>query len=505
MPDYEGWVLSGEARLAHDETIWIHQWGTLTPFTWMGDCARLDEGTEALGETTVTSRRDPRGGLRRHSVLKSQPGEVTDTLVFKRLQFDKKRTDLKKCAWDVDQRASCEGIDADAWNKWEEIIRRCRGLAGERTNPASGYDGEDMEQLMQFSWVSLDAIDLYRIQGEIGAGPFTGVSIVDVASCQPARCASPCDQQEGCVVVAITDTETVPAGTYLSVNLYGGDLDQWSAPITLTPFGANAATQVACAGSLVVVTSVADTSVIVSPDRGATLVDIQTADMAAHAPTSVDMIDQSFIVIGGADGYIYGSRDGGLDVNTWETLDAGEATTNAITRIMIARDNPRIVYGISSAADVVVKTENGGRTWYAQAPTGTVGTGLTALCVLNQHMVLVGTDAGELFQTTDGGQSWTEQTDLPALTAATKANTTIQDIVMNPCAELGLITKNTSDDENFFLRNVDNGASGRWFQPEEMEAAAAGKSLAGLACCGNNHFVAGGGEAATDNLVMLVR
>jgi photosystem II stability/assembly factor-like uncharacterized protein len=310
-----------------------------------------------------------------------------------------------------------------------------------------------------------------------------------------------CDDQEECVLIAVTEDDIT--NSYMAVNTQGGKEAGWGAPITLTALGANDANQVACAGGLVVIVSTANASVLVSPDLGTTQIDIATTDMGSHAPASVDMMDQSFIVVGAADGYIYGSYDGGQDQNTWETLSDGGATALAITRIMIARDNPQVIYGVSNAGDVIIKSENGGRTWFAQQPTGG-GNNITALCVVNQNHVLVGTDAGEVYESVDGGDAWTEQTTLGVLTAATKANTTIKDIVDNGCGELGLVTENTSDDEGWFLRNVDNGASGKWFHPDECEDPASGKDYNGLACCGNNHFVGAGGEAATDDFVALI-
>jgi hypothetical protein len=47
---------------------------------------------------TVTQKKNPRGGLERHSVLKAGPAESTTTLVMKKLQYDRKKTDLKFCS-----------------------------------------------------------------------------------------------------------------------------------------------------------------------------------------------------------------------------------------------------------------------------------------------------------------------------------------------------------------------------------------------------------------------
>jgi len=500
---YDGWLADGNVALAQDDTIWIARYGGFYPFTWMGTCAKLEDGSDSLGGLTVTQKRNPRGGLSRHSILTGAPGETTDTLTMKRLVADRKKTDLKNCFFNVDQRRMCGGINADAWNDWTEIIRRCRGKATERGIPGTAYEGENVEQVVSFPWTSLYSQDLYRVTGEIaaadGAGAAAAIMLTDLIATQPARCPDGCDDQQDCVVVAVT--ETVALGTsFLITNLHGGDLDEWNTPVALTVMGANSATQIAGVGSFIVITSVADTAIIRSDDLGTTQVRVTTTDMTAHAPTSVDMIDQSFVIIGGADGYVFGSWDA---ARTWETLDAGNATTNPVTRIMIARSNPQVIYGVCAAADVVIKSENGGKTWYATTATGMAGTGPTALCIGDdENHVLIGTDAGELWETSDGGVTWTEQALIDGL--GTKANVTIADIVYCGCGVWGLITENSASWERYFYRNVDNGASGHWAQPEQYEAVAANKVIAGLTNCGPNGFIAGGGETVTDNFVLLL-
>ena len=494
---YEGWLTDGVEISDQEESIWLHPYGTFIPFAWGGMCMRLEETSENLGGVTVTQKINPRGGLSRHGVNAGAPAETTGTLTMKRLQYDRKKTDLKSCWWTVDKRYVCGNVDADAWYKWKEITRHCRGKATGRTMPASMFDGDSTPELigLEFTWLWTE--DLYRITGEVGAPFATAVQITDVTSCQPSRCPDGCDDQEDCIVVAVTEDDG--ATPKISVNLAGGDLDQWGAVVALTSFGIQDATQVACAGSFVVITSEGDASLIYSRDLGTTKVNVQTNDMTSHAPISVDMHNQTQIIVGGADGYIYRCLDGG---STWETVSAGNATTSDITRIQIAPDNPQIIYGVSSAADVVVKSENGGETWFAQTATGTGGTGMTALWVASQNYVLVGTDAGEIFETTDGGETWTEQADLPI--TGTKANWEIKDIAGCGCGVIGLITKDTVADDAFFLRNVDNGASGRWEEPAEYEAAAATYYYNGLTCCGPNSFIAGGGKAATGATVLLL-
>lgn len=502
---YEGWVMAGHVITNQEDTPWLRRHGSGDAFQWGGRCMRVEESTEVLGEVTVTQRQNPRGGLERDSVLVGPPGETSFTLAMKRLQADRKKTDLKSCFWDIDQRTHCG--DLDAWNKWLEIKRHCHVKLTERVSSGSGYDGDKEEQMVSFSAMGLYTEDIRRVTGEIGA-PLAGMTaplaimFKDVSTCQPARCPDWCDSQEECVVVAVT--ETVALGTpYLAVSLYGGDLDAWTdAPLALTAFGAFDANGVACLGEFLVVVSNGAGSIIYSDDRGTTQVEVTTTAMTAHPPNQVDMLDQSFIVVVGDDGYIFTSYDA---ARTWFTADAGNATTSNLTRVMIAPSDPLTIYAVSSAADVTVKSENGARTWAAMTAAGVGGTGITALCVDpdNKNRVLIGTDAGEVFESLNGAVSWTEQDTLAGITAATKANTTIADIVSCGCGVYWLITENSSDDVRKVYRNVDAGATGKWFEPDS-EAVAAGKSLTGIACCGPNAAVAVGGETVVSDVVVLL-
>jgi photosystem II stability/assembly factor-like uncharacterized protein len=287
---------------------------------------------------------------------------------------------------------------------------------------------------------------------------------------------------------------------YLAVSRFGGALATWTdAPLPLTAFGVQDADSVAAVGDFVVVVSNGATSIIYSDDLGTNQVNVTTVDITANPPNKVDMINQAFIYVAGDSGYIYRSTDA---ARTWETIEEGDVTASNLTELMIARDNPQVIYAASNAADVVIKSENGGRTWYAVTATGTAGTGVFSMFVLDQSHVIVGTDAGEIFETTDGGTTWTEQVEIPGLT--TKANTIIEDITGCNCGDLGLVVSNVADDETFFYRNVDGGANGKWFQPAEMETATATYLFYALTCCGTSHFVAAGGITGVADMIMLL-
>ncbi len=486
---------TGRTLSTQDGSVWLRRHDSLNAFVWGGRCMRTEEGSVADGGMSITTRQNPRGGVERDRTHMEVPGMAEGTVVMKRLQFDRNKTTMRSCLWDIDKRIHCGGIDRDAWNKWSEITRVCGAKFTERAIAGTTWEeGEDA--LVNFPYSGFNELDIYRVSGSNAASVAAlDLLILDVDVCFGERCADFCDDQEDCVIVAVTEDDA--ANSYLLTNRYGGAFGQWQV-VALTGFGAQDANAVACVGYFVIAVSTGDLSVIISDDLGATQVNIDDNDVpdwTANPPACVDAIDQTYIVLGGWNGYIYASHDAG---RSWETIEDGQATTENITSIAICPTNPQIIYAASADADVIIKSENGGRTWYAVTATGTTGTGITSLCVLNENQVLVGTDAGEVFESTDGGITWSEQSDLPI---ATKASTEIVDIVQAGCGVLYLAASHAAT-ENLIFRNVDGGADGKWYEPDDIEAIA--DDLTAIACCGANHVVGVGGTAATSSIAVLI-
>lgn len=492
---------SGNVYGIVDGTVYLKKHDALTPFVWGGRCMKLEEGTETLGGFAVTTRQNPRGGIERDGVRMEAPGETTTTLAMKRMQRDTMKTELRRCLYDLDLRMHCSGVDRDSPYKWEEITRYCKSKMTDRAISGSGWEGDE-ESMVTFSVAALSVEDIYRVSGSLGEPAHDDLSlattITDVTTCQPERCPDHCDEQEECVVVAVTEDDAGTGWPHLLINLYGGDLDLWTQQ-PLTAFGANDAAAVVCIGEFLVVVSTGDTSIIYSDDRGVTQVYIDQAtytDWAANPPTCIDAIDQTFVVMGGQNGYVYGSFDA---ARTWETLSDGTATAGNLVDIAISRDNPQVIYAID-ATNNVVKSENGGETWFAVTATG--GGNSLSLYVINQSTVIVGTADGELYQTVDGGTTWVEQGDLPGLT--TKANNNIESISGCGCGVLYLVASDTTAHEQKVFRNVDGGASGRWFEPGDYEDPGASNVMTRVACCNANHAIVTGGQAAVTDAVLLL-
>lgn len=153
-------------RVIKDQTmtVYLKLHSGFYSFVWGGRCMRLEETTETLGDISVTTRQNPRGGLERDGVNVGAPGLASGTLAMKRIAADTMKTELKTCFWDLDKRYHCDGIDLDAWNKWVEISRLCQTKTGDRALGGSSFGPEDSEESMvTFTANALYEEDIYRV------------------------------------------------------------------------------------------------------------------------------------------------------------------------------------------------------------------------------------------------------------------------------------------------------------------------------------------------------
>jgi len=336
------------------------------------------------------------------------------------------------------------------------------------------------------------------------------VALLDVTVCQPERCPDECDDQEEAVFAAVS-ASTDPASTgqacYLYINLKGGDLDEWSAPITLSDWGQTAgenADAVLCIGDFVAVASTTAGELIYSDDHGTTQVLVQDADWLTNGPKDLDGIDQAFIVMVHENGHVYASTDA---ARTWELMDDAQATEKTLERVMIARDNPEVIYAVGCANTTdsdgtIIKSINGAENWFALTDprSGETSFCYTALWVANQTDVLVGCDDGEIWETEDGGVTWAQQLDPPGFP---DLGPSVNDIVGCGCDVLWMAVSGTTASESVIYRNVDGGASGRWFIPSEADGIT--QPPLAIACAGVNLAVAVGGVPAdTSGSVVLL-
>ena len=328
--------------------------------------------------------------------------------------------------------------------------------------------------------------------------------ILDIDVCHAARCPTKCNEQQDCKLAAVTSILSGPAGApspWLFTNLNGGDLDTW-VNTELTEWTTGNADFVLCLSDFLIIGSRAEYEILRSDDFGVTRHAIAATNDptplawgAGNTPRQIDGLDQCYILMCGANGYMYRSVDAG---RTWETVDRGAATTQNLNRVMIARDNPQVAYAIG-ASNAFIKTENGGETWLdvgGPSPTDT----LLGLFVKSAYHVLVLNDDGELWETVDGGVSWTMQETPPGM-AVGDGVLTFGDIVGCGCDELYMIA--TDGTELLVYRNVYGGAAGFWYTRSTAHWEVLADDPICIACCGPNRAVVGGGIATAGYFHLL--
>jgi len=490
----------GVAAKTQGGTVYVKRFFDWTQHVWGGECVTIGEINDGGTGIEITTRADARnGGIRRDGVLSQPPATATSTLSMKRLRGDRLKTILRNCFWLLDKRTQCDAFDDKT--RWREIERLYFAKFGPRTTtPGTTMAEASADEMVNFAVTALESVDIYRVNAETDTGIVAAVNTIkciDLAS--PERCIGCGDDQTEPMFVAGTE-DNGTTSPFILVNAGGGDVDDWTA-VPLAEWNGNDVDGITALGSWGGAVSNGQAEVLYSRDDFTTRVNYTTTDLTAHAPNDIDARSLSFVVVVGDDGYIYISRDG---LATLETSSAGTVTSNNLIRVQIAPSNSQVVYAISNAADVIVKTENGGETWFQVAATGASGN-LQSLRVHpdNEQMVLIGTDSGEIFQTTDGGETWTEQSDIPGLT--TKATTVIQDISTKGGGVWFLAANDPGVVERVYI-NYEDGANGAWEYENSIDGTdyATAEPPIAIAAAGPNRCAIVGGDGSAADMVGLI-
>ena len=482
------------------QTVYARNHFGFDPFEWLGPCARIEAISREQGDLSATHCIDPRSGqIVVSGVTRSAPGLVSTTIAMKERQMQFIADQLEACAHDFDRHTACKDMDNPL--AWDEILRVCGGVVTTPEHGGTEYEGDEEDMIVSMPVSALDYHKIYRVSVEV-TEPTEAVSWVDVDVCHGDLCAGACGPGEFCTFATVSTLEAA-GSPWLKKLTFDANGAVTTTTYELTEWTTDGANAVLCLGDYVFIVSDGEALPLLrSRDGGATRTAIAgNADFVGNPPTCIDGIDLSQLIIGGENGYIYASYDGG---DTWVTVSAGTATVEDLTRIMICRDDPTVVYAIG-ANNAFVKSENGGRNWVAV--TGpSAGDGLTALDVYNAYDVRVGNDDGELWETEDGGDTWTQSSAPEVGTGAV-----IRDITHCGCRVSFLALADTSvvsfgvDTEQRLYRNVKEGSY--WEIPTggELAVPARGNTPQAVACCQNgNQGVLVGGNGTDDGFIAII-
>lgn len=480
-------ALSSNVIITQAGTPYIKRAGTFERFVWAGRQAKRGEADEDLGGLEVTTRQNPRGGIERDSILQDVPGTVDFDIVLKHVQANRLKTELKQgFFFHVDKRVMREnGRDRDAPDKWIEIDRVVWSKAASRTSPESSWEGEE-EGMVTIPMQGLSQYDIYPVNLATFANA-TAVSLTDVSVAQGET------QTELPLVYAVS-TLLAAGSPILYVNEYGGDLDQWTAT-SLTEWTTGGAVAVLGLGDFLIIVSTAEDAILRSDDRGVTRVEVTHADWATNAPTHIDGVDQTKIFICGQAGNVWLTDDSGRTIQQ-SNVGSAETTTQNLNKIHIDRTNHLNIWACG-ASNALIKSENGGLSWFPiTGPSAADGLlDIWADSLGGGERVLIINDDGELWESKNGGTTWTQQTALPSM----PATLTSASIAYHDGGVFYIVCTNGTTHNVY--RNVEDGAAGYW---QKVNTSNPSQGLVSVAIVDQNVAVAVGGSGTTANLFALI-
>jgi photosystem II stability/assembly factor-like uncharacterized protein len=189
---------------------------------------------------------------------------------------------------------------------------------------------------------------------------------------------------------------------------------------------------------------------------------------------------------------VYGTADATVGVTV---LDAGVATTEDLLAVHALNDDFAVAVGANGA---IVATENQTVWRLIDPPTG-ISDDFLCVWVKNKNEWWIGSDAGNVYYTLDGGATWTAKA-LPVTLSA------VYDLAF-ATESVAYLSGQTATPAGRFLRSYNGGYD--WVVlPEGAAALPASDNVAALAACVHDaNFAVGVGLAddAADGVFMVGR
>jgi hypothetical protein len=388
-------------------------------YLMVGDISRPDRGS--INPIQVNDPRT-RGLFKRTGIAIDAPDMPTASLTFKQrfggVPWHKFRLN---CPLNVYEAEGLCGDPADPINGWSTLNILGSGLSADKTYAGrTPFDGsEESTTEIGFSWLG----DVYTVGG-IALGEVASVDVttevIDITYGNHQECSECGPPNDGTQWIYALQQTAGGSSAVAGKVLYSVDGGASWAASALTGLGLGVlVTAIDVVGQYLVVVAKTENAYYVSPINQLTGVPgawtkVTAGFVAAKTPNDL-YVDSSMRVIFVADGgYVYVSTNilAGVSV-----LDAGNATTQNLNRV----HGNGSTYVAVGAGNTVIKSVDRGTHWRATT-TNVTGT-LTAVAVLSNLLYYVGTAAGVVQWTDDGGETWT------TLTLPGSAVAAIQDII----------------------------------------------------------------------------
>lgn len=320
---------------------------------------------------------------------------------------------------------------------------------------------------------------------------------LDVVICDRPSCGGCNTTSDGCKIIFVLAANGAGSpGTSPDIVWSDDKGSTWAEDDIQSLTSANNASALACVGDYVVVVSNDDgaqhyklkTTILAGTLLGWTR--IATNYAVGGEPNDIWSIGSMGFVVGDG-GYVYSVSDPTSGVTV---LDAGVATSENLNAVKAISERFAVAVGDN---DAVIYTENG---LTFQAPTSTPSSGANLICVeiKNENEWLVGSSNGQLWYTTDKGESWTQYTSLPGTTYLA-----INDIHFST-KSVGYMAVNRTIDGSArgqilrtFSGGGGSGTAGGWvILPEGVQTAPNVDTMVAVyACAHDANFVVGTGLA----------
>lgn len=388
IPDYMGMMRAGGLEQSFGETNWAE---IASPDSYNKfDIAGSVQGATEPPTTTLMGR---------------YAADLTSTML---------RLAKAKCPFDLHIHIGlCEDpSDFDSFTK-AVVIEQAR-LGDWSTDDIGTLDsGENTDPVNEES--SVTGIDMYELvqlsvakKGEdVVVNPLN-----DVVICSNPECGECDDEDDGCQVVLATGESTPGSPGTAPDLIYSQDGGKTlSADDIISLDAGESVDGLACVGEWVVCVSNDDTAIhwkVLTTLLAGThhaWNRVTTGIAATGAPIDIWSVGRLAFVVGDG-GYVYKveTPSAGLTV-----LDAGVATTQNLNKVHALNKDFVVAVGDSNA---IVRAKDGETFEAITGPAG-VADNLKAVWLFDKNYWIIGTDAGEVYYTVDGGDNWTQLTNIP--------------------------------------------------------------------------------------------